>query len=263
MGGKPFIALNIVGFPVKKLPLEILERILSGGNDKVREAGAFLMGGHSVEDEEPKYGLAVYGEVSLDRLWKITGARAGDDLILTKPVGTGVISTAIKADMIEDPHGPEESIKWMSTLNDLPERIEDEILAHVHACTDVTGFGLAGHSLDMLSPGDLDLTLGLGDIPLLPGALDLADMGLLPAGTYNNRMQYEDRVEGKEKFHDTLVDMIFDAQTSGGLILAVDPSISRIMLRSLQHSGFARSALIGSFTEGEGRIRLVERLTGE
>ena len=262
MGGKPFIALNIVGFPVKTLPLEVLERVISGGNDKVREAGAFLMGGHSVEDEEPKYGLAVYGEVRLDRIWKVTGAKAGDHLILTKPVGTGVISTAIKADMVEDPQGPEESIKWMSTLNDLPLRINDDILAHVHACTDVTGFGLAGHSLDMLSLKDLDLILGLGDIPLLPGAIDLADMGLLPAGTYNNRIQYEGRVERKDNFPETLVDMIFDAQTSGGLILAVDPSITPTMLKSLHQAGFERTTLIGSFTEGEGRIKLVDHVTG-
>lgn len=262
MGGKPFIALNIVGFPVKTLPLEVLEKVISGGNDKVREAGAFLLGGHSVEDEEPKYGLAVYGEVMLDRIWKVTGAKPGDHLILTKPVGTGVISTAIKADMVEDPRGPEESIKWMSALNDLPLRIEDEILAHIHACTDVTGFGLAGHSLDMLSLKDLDLILGLGDIPLLPGAVALAEMGLLPAGTYNNRIQYEDRVEGKERFPETQVDMIFDPQTSGGLILAVDPCISQTLLESLHQAGFERSDLIGSFTEGQGRIRIVDHVTG-
>jgi len=260
MGGKPFIALNIVGFPIKTLELDILEKILSGGHQKVTEAGAFLVGGHSVEDEEPKYGLAVYGEVSLREIWKITGAMPGDHLLLTKPLGTGVISTAIKADMVEDPKGPEEAVKWMSTLNDIPLKIEKELLNAIHACTDVTGFGLAGHALDMISAGNVNLQLGLKNIPLLPGALELAGMGMLPAGTYNNRIQYEDSVTGLDRHEETLVDMVFDAQTSGGLLLAVDPSKSSEFLQALKGVGFERSEIIGHFSSGKGQIELIDHL---
>lgn len=260
MGGKPMIALNIVAFPVKTLELSVLEQILQGGHRKVSEAGGFLMGGHSVEDEEPKYGLAVFGEVQRNHMWQVTGAQPGDVLILTKPIGTGVISTAIKADMVEDPRGPEESIRWMSTLNNVPVLLEDRLLSAVSACTDVTGFGLAGHALDMLSLGGLDLLIDINNIPLLPGAVELAEMGLLPAGTYNNRIQYEDKVINKENHPETLVDMIFDAQTSGGLLLAVPKDRFHKILEGLLLAGFERSAKIGIFTKGKGLIRLVDSI---
>lgn len=258
MGGKPMIALNIVAFPIKDLELEVLEKILLGGYKKVSEAGAFLVGGHSIEDKEPKYGLAVFGEVTVNRMWKVTGARPGDILILTKPVGTGIISTAIKADMVEDPNGPEESIKWMSTLNKVPILLDDTDLEAVTACTDVTGFGLVGHCRDMLSLENIDLIMGIKDIPLLPGVVGLAEMGLIPAGTYNNRIQYEDHVMGIDKYPETLVDMIFDAQTSGGLLLAAPPEQGQKILDKIRLAGFDRATMIGYFTEGKGNIRLTD-----
>lgn len=260
MGGKPFIALNIVGFPVKSLGLDILEKVLMGGYKKVNESKALMVGGHSVDDEEPKYGLCVYGEVEKKNLWKVTGAREGDLLILTKPVGTGVISTAIKADMIEDPKGPEESIKWMSTLNNVPSIIDPEMHHSINACTDVTGFGLAGHVLDMLSKKDLDIVLGIENVPVLPGSVDLADSGLIPAGTYNNRIQYEDNVKNKENFDDCEVDMIFDAQTSGGLLLAVPREKADLLTSKLIESGFSHSCIIGKFSKGNGRIELKNKI---
>lgn len=260
MGGKPMIALNIVAFPVKTLDLSILEKILLGGHKKVSEAGGLLVGGHSIEDEEPKYGLCVFGEVQREQMWQVTGARPGDVLILTKPIGTGVISTAIKADMIEDETGSEESIRWMSTLNDLPLTLEKDLLGCVHACTDVTGFGLVGHTLDMLSAGGLDLTMGLQNIPLLPGAIGLAEMGLVPAGTYNNRIQYEDAVLNIKDHPETHVDMIFDAQTSGGLLLAVPEREGQKMVDRIRLAGFERTAIIGTLQEGRGNIRLVKEL---
>ncbi len=256
MGGKPFVALNIVGFPIKTLGLDILEKILRGGHRKVSEAGAFLVGGHSVEDEEPKYGLSVYGEVELSRMWKVTGSEAGDVLILTKPIGTGVISTAIKADMVEDPSGPEEAEKWMSTLNDVPLKLNEDLLRNVKACTDVTGFGLAGHLLDMLSDGELDFSMNLENIPLLPGTIDLAEMGLLPAGTYNNRIQYEDRVMNRDAFPESLTDMVFDAQTSGGLLLSLPEENASETLHKLRQTGFSSSCVIGHFLKGNGNIQL-------
>ncbi len=256
MGGKPFVALNIVGFPIKTLGLDILEQILRGGHRKVSEAGAFLVGGHSVEDEEPKYGLSVYGEVELSRMWKVTGSEAGDVLILTKPIGTGVISTAIKADMVEDPSGPEEAEKWMSTLNDVPLKLSEDLLRNVKACTDVTGFGLAGHLLDMLSDGELDFSMDLENIPLLPGTIDLAESGLLPAGTYNNRIQYEDRVMNRDAFPESLTDMVFDAQTSGGLLMSVPEENAPETLHKLRETGFSYSCVIGHFLRGNGNIQL-------
>ncbi len=165
MGGKPFVALNVVGFPTKALGLDVLKEVLRGGQEKVSEAGAFLLGGHSVDDREPKYGLVVYGEVRRDSIWKVTGARPGDLLILTKPVGTGIVATAVKADMVEDEASRTEAARWMTTLNDLPRRISQEECRMVRACTDVTGFGLAGHATDMLSAGGTDLTLGIRECP--------------------------------------------------------------------------------------------------
>ncbi len=260
MGGRPIVALNIVGFPVKKLDIEILREVLEGGYAKVREAGAFLVGGHSVEDDEPKYGLAVYGEVARSNPWQVVGAKPGDALLLTKPIGSGVIATGIKADMIVDPKGPEEAMRWMSTLNNIPLVIPQELLDHVHACTDVTGFGLIGHTLDMLSAKTLNVTLGLHDVPLLPGVIELAESGLIPAGTYNNRIQYEDHVTEKEEFPAERVDMMYDAQTSGGLLLALNQEHAPAMLNALKEAGFERSTCIGYFSEVQGKIEIVHNL---
>ncbi len=260
MGGHPIVALNIVGFPVKKLDIEILREILEGGYSKVREAGAFLVGGHSVEDEEPKYGLAVYGEVAREHPWQVVGAQLGDLLILTKPVGTGIIATGIKADMIEDPQGPSEAIRWMSTLNNVPMILSEDQKIAIHACTDVTGFGLIGHALDMLSLKNLNLVLGLHNVPLLPGVIELAESGLIPAGTYNNRIQYEDMVHGMQAFPDEEVDILYDAQTSGGFLLAVSPDKAEGIIQSLKNAGFERSICIGRFKPGEGMIEIVDNI---
>ncbi len=260
MGGSPLVALNIVGFPVKTLDMSVLEAVLAGGFEKVKEAGAFLLGGHSVEDKEPKYGLVVYGEVRIDSVWKVTGARPGDVLLLTKPIGTGVVATALKADMLEDERSLQEAVRWMSTLNDLPRKLDPALLSLIHACTDVTGFGLAGHSLDMLSSRNLNLILGVRDIPLLPGVLDLASSGLIPAGTYNNRIEYEDRVFDPMKHDDVLMDMLFDAQTSGGLLLALPEDGAESFLVALRYIGFELAAVIGRFTDGKGDIEIVDNI---
>ncbi len=260
MGGSPLVALNIVGFPVKTLDMSVLEAVLAGGFEKVKEAGAFLLGGHSVEDKEPKYGLVVYGEVRIDSVWKVTGARPGDVLLLTKPIGTGVVATALKADMLEDERSLQEAVRWMSTLNDLPRKLDPALLSLIHACTDVTGFGLAGHSLDMLSSRNLNLILGVRDIPLLPGVLDLASSGLIPAGTYNNRIEYEDRVFDPMKHDDVLMDMLFDAQTSGGLLLALPEDGAESFLVALRDVGFELAAVIGRFTDGKGDIEIVDNI---
>ena len=258
MGGRPLVALNVVGFPSKKLDLSILQSVLAGGMGKVTESGAFLAGGHSVEDEEPKFGLVVFGEVPARRIWKVSGARPGDVIILTKPLGTGVIATAIKADMTDDAEQTNEAIRSMMTLNDIPVRLDPRLLSEINAGTDVTGFGLIGHTLDMVSAGSLDVCLSLSKLPLLPGVVELAAMGLLPEGTYNNRIAYQDRVHDDTSCPETHVDIAFDAQTSGGLLLAVNSAKAETVADAIRELGFRNAAIIGRVEEGKGTIHLVD-----
>ena len=224
MGAKPLVALNVVGFPTKFLELEVLKKILAGGLDRVQEAGAFLVGGHSVQDDEPKYGLVVYGEVEKKKLWRTRGARPGDKLILTKPIGTGIAITAMKAGMIENPLTEIEVVESMKRLNKIS--LPPELHKHVHAATDVTGFGLAGHLADMLSE-NLGCEIFWDKIPVFTGVKELANMGLIPEGAYRNQAAYEKFIECEEEHRKNFVqadfDMLFDPQTSGGLLLAVDP----------------------------------------
>lgn len=253
MGGKPFLALNIVAFPVNCLPLRSLKDLMAGGYRKVTEAGAFLVGGHSVEDQEPKYGLCVFGETETDSLWKVTGARPGDSLILTKPLGAGIVATAIKADMAEDPRWASQAIGWMRTLNDLPVKMSPEERRKIHGCTDVTGFGLAGHILDMLSEKKLDLNLKIDNLPVMEGALELAALGLIPAGAYANQNLYKKRIFNPDMAGDRL-DLLFDPQTSGGLLMAVPKDFCGEMIETAKNHGFTMAAEIGTFTEGCGKI---------
>lgn len=257
MGGRPIVALNIVGFPTKALELDVLKKVLEGGFDRTRESGAFLVGGHSVQDDEPKYGLVVYGEVEKDRIWRTVGGRPGDRLILTKPLGTGIAVTAVKAGMLEDPETEKEAFRWMTALNSLPLRLPDRLHRAVHSGTDVTGFGLAGHLLDMLSEGTIDAELNLGALPLLKGVRDLADMGLVPEGAYKNREAYQDRVDLTGDFPLSAVDMIFDAQTSGGLLLAVAPEAAEEFLSFARQDGFVRASVVGILKEGTGRVKVL------
>jgi selenide,water dikinase len=255
MGGRPLVALNIVGFPVTCEPLEVLSEILKGGQERVNAAGAVLAGGHSVDDGEPKYGLAVFGEVDAAKMWKVTGVRPGDALILTKPLGTGLVATAIKAGAA-DPGETEAAVRSMRALNDLPARLPGELLAEVHACTDVTGFSLAGHLLDMLSDGGLEARLSPGELPLLPGALEKAEMGFVPGGSNRNMELYAPRVEGLDKMPGALPALLFDAQTSGGLLLAVSEGAAGRFLEACHEAGFPHAAKIGVFVEGPERIRI-------
>lgn len=253
MGGRPVVALNVAGFPVNCEPLEVLTEILKGGQERVAASGAVVAGGHSVEDEEPKFGLCVYGEVNAESIWKITGAAPGDALVLTKPLGTGFIITALQAEM-DDPGEVDAVVAAMIQLNDLPLRLPAELSKAVKACTDVTGFGLAGHLLDMLSGGGVDVVLQTGALPVLPGALEKADMGLVPAGSYRNRELYEPKVSGLETLSQAMSDLVFDAQTSGGLLFAVDSQEAQQFVERCRQEGFEQTAVIGRFTEGNGNI---------
>ena len=258
MGGRPLIALNVVNFPTKLLSLDILKLILDGGYDKTREAGAFLVGGHSVQDDEPKYGLVVYGEVDNNKIWRTTGAKSGDKLILTKPLGTGIAATAIKANMLEDKLTELEAIKYMRMLNSLPLYMDDDLHDAVHAATDVTGFGLAGHVLDMLSDETIDLNLNLNNLPSIAGVKELADMGLVPEGAYRNRAEYEHKVDFiNQAYSQSEIDLMFDAQTSGGLLLAARADKAEQIVNLAKLKGFDKACIIGEFVDGTGRIRVI------
>ena len=258
MGGRPLIALNVVNFPTKLLGLDILKLILDGGYDKTREAGAFLVGGHSVQDDEPKYGLVVYGEVDNNKIWRTTGAKDGDKLILTKPLGTGIAATAIKAGMLEDKATELDAVKYMRMLNSLPLYMDDDLHDAVHAATDVTGFGLAGHVLDMLSDETIDLNLNLNNLPSIAGVKELADMGLVPEGAYRNRAEYEHKVDFiNQAYSQSEIDLMFDAQTSGGLLLAARADKAEQIVNLAKLKGFDKACIIGEFVDGTGRIRVI------
>jgi len=254
MGGRPLTALNIVCYPSATVPKEVLKDILAGGLDKIHEAGALLVGGHSVEDTELKYGLAVTGVVHPDRVLTNAGARPGDVLLLTKPVGTGVIATAMKG-RLADPEAEAAAVAVMTALNRLPE----ECLAPgaVHGLTDITGFGLLGHALELAVASGVELTLAARQVPLLPRAYDYAAMGLVPAGSFANRNFCARSLTVDPGVDPVLLDLLADAQTNGGLLLAAAPEAADALLGALRREGFPQAARIGEVSgTGPGRIIL-------
>ena len=239
MGGEPALALNIVGFP-NCLDPAILGDILAGGADKVKEAGAVLVGGHSVQDDEPKYGLCVSGFVHPDKIFKNYGCRPGDVLVLTKQIGSGVINTAIKAEMAS-PSAVKEAQMVMASLNRIAKRVTERY--HVSACTDITGFGLLGHCVEMAEASDVTFELKVKDIAYMADAIDYAKMGLVPAGTYKNRGYSIGKVE-TGSIEECYVDLLYDPQTSGGLLLSVSPDDVEGMMRDFEHAGMETTVSI-------------------
>ena len=239
MGGEPAVALNIVGFP-NCLDPAILGDILAGGADKVKEAGAVLVGGHSVQDDEPKYGLCVSGFVHPDKIFKNYGCRPGDVLVLTKQIGSGVINTAIKAEMAS-PSAVKEAQMVMPSLNRIAKRVTERY--HVSACTDITGFGLLGHCVEMAEASDVTFELKVKDIAYMADAIDYAKMGLVPAGTYKNRGYSIGKVE-TGSIEECYVDLLYDPQTSGGLLLSVSPDDVEGMMRDFEHAGMETTVSI-------------------
>ena len=229
MGGEPKLALNIMAVP-DSLPKEAVHALLRGGYDKVYEAGAIITGGHSILDDEPKYGLAVTGFVHPDRLLTNSGAKPGDVLFLTKPLGVGILTTAAKAELL----GPEELRRVTALMTTLNKGARDVMVKYrVHACTDVTGFGLLGHGLEMAQGSDTELHLQTAGLDFLPRALDFAGMGILPAGMYRNRSFAADFVEpGQVPL--AVQDAMYDPQTSGGLLIAVHPDDADAMYAELR-----------------------------
>ncbi|EAX46979.1 Selenide, water dikinase [Thermosinus carboxydivorans Nor1] len=250
MGGRPLTAMNIVAFPTCSLPPEVLLSILQGGQDKVREAGAVIVGGHTVDDAEPKYGLSVTGIARPDRILTNAGAKAGDLLILTKPLGTGVLATAAKADMFAE--GVRAATESMAALNRYAA--EAATRYSVNACTDITGFGLLGHLYELASASRVQVTVHSAALPLLPEAAAAAAMGFVPAGAYANR-DYLKTVTFADAVPENIRDLCFDPQTSGGLLFSLPAAPAQELLAALHERGLAHAAIIGEVTkEGSGEI---------
>ena len=253
MGGEPKLCLNIMAVP-EKMPMEAVHDILRGGYDKVYEAGALITGGHSIHDDEPKYGLAVTGFVHPDRVLINSGARPGDVLFLTKPLGIGILSTAAKADMVSEA-GEKRMFELMTTLN---RSARDVMVKYeVHACTDVTGFGLLGHAFEMIEGSDVQAVIDTKSIDLIPEARELARFGLIPAGAYRNRTFAEKAVE-LSGIDLEVQDMLFDPQTSGGLLIACAPGDADRMFDELQKN-VPSAQRIGTVQEYEGGKRIFLR----
>lgn len=226
MGGRPVTAMNLAFFPACSLPLQVLGDILAGGQAAMREAGVCLVGGHTVEDDELKYGLSVTGTIDPDRIVRNSTARPGDRLILTKPLGTGIVTTAIKAEMVPG-NVAADAIRWMTTLNAVAAEIMLD--CGVSAATDVTGFGLMGHAAEMARGAGVTLRLERRQVPVMAGVGELVADGLVPAGCYRNRDHYGAMVTGEGGTGDDLLPL-FDPQTSGGLLIALDPAAAERFL---------------------------------
>ncbi len=252
MGGKALFALNIVGFPSNRLPMQVLKTILQGANDKAAEAGVAIIGGHTVDDTEPKFGLAVTGITHPEKIITNRGARVGDVLILTKPIGTGILSTALKRQLLS-PEETELLTTTMATLNKAAaEAIQD---VGVNACTDVTGFGLLGHLLEMMNGSHTTAVVQDNKVPLLPRAAELIGAGVVPGGTRDNYAFTAPSVSYGENVTEVQQLLLNDAQTSGGLLIAVDPKRAPELLQRLNDTGMSGAEIIGEVTaRGEKAI---------
>ena len=241
MGGKPLLCMNILACPVQSMDPAVVRQVVAGGLSVIREAGALLVGGHSVEDTELKYGLSVTGLVHPQRILRNNGARPGDVLVLTKPLGIGILSTALKGGLV-GADTERQLVALLTTLNRLPVEIigEDEALwSGVHGCTDITGFGLFGHAHEMAEASGVSMHLDVGALPVLPEAFGFADMGILPAGAYRNRDYYRQWVRSGLPEMDSMEMFGYDPQTSGGLLLAMEREAARRLQGGLQQRGYA------------------------
>jgi selenide,water dikinase len=243
MGAKPLTAMNIVCFPIKTMDKSILRDVLRGGLDKMREAGVLLVGGHSVEDNEIKYGLSVTGVVHPDKVLYNRGAKAGDKLILTKPLGTGIIGTAIKAQEAS----AEQIRKAVSMMTSLNKKASEMMVAasDIHACTDITGFGLLGHACEMIEGDTVGLRINSSALPVFDGVRDLMETGFVPGGLYRNRDFRIDQIVKEKSCPDWLFDLLFDPQTAGGLFFSLPADKAQNLVETMRASGITGAAVIG------------------
>jgi selenide,water dikinase len=242
MGGKPITAMNVVCFPSESMGISVLREVLRGGLDKMQEAGVALMGGHSVTDQEMKYGLAVTGTVHPDKLITNSGSRIGDHLVLTKPLGTGVMSTALKYEAINE-ETMARVTRSMATLN--KEAAELMLELGAHSCTDITGFGLAGHASHLIQEGNLGIEFDFKSIPFFPEVIGLLEKEIRPGGLGRNRDFYSPMVEFRGSLPQHQRDILFDPQTSGGLLIALPAEPSQKLVARLRKLGNASAAVIG------------------
>lgn len=253
MGGEPKLAMNIVCFPNCLSP-DVLVKILKGGHDKVMEAGAILVGGHTVEDEEPKYGLSVAGFVHPNKVLTNSNAKPGDLLILTKPIGLGIINTAIKGGLA-DKKSYDEAVHIMSTLNKYGKEALDKVEAN--SVTDITGFGLLGHALEMAEGSSVSIKIDHKKIPFISNTLEYAQMGLVPAGAYANRGYIGDNVIFTNQIAEAVEDMLFDPQTSGGLLISISKEKAELLLDELKNNP-TDYAVIGEVVDKKEYYLIVE-----
>lgn len=246
MGGKPVFALNIAAFPEKRLPMKVLERILEGALHVARQAGIPILGGHTIEDNEPKFGLAVTGTVHPDRIWRNTGAQPGDALILTKPIGLGILSTALKRGLLDN-STKNLIINIMGKLNSTAADVIREFT--VHACTDITGFGLLGHLYEMVSAGDITARVFSSKVPVIPNTVEMVRRDVIPGGTDANMDYLKDRVIWDDKVSSILRIILCDAQTSGGLLIATPELNAAEMVKQLRKSGIDHATVIGKIEQ--------------
>ena len=248
MGGRPLTAMAILGFPSCDYGPEVIKEILNGAVNKLREAGVSLMGGHSIEDQELKFGLSVTGVIKKERILRIQGAIPGDILILTKPLGIGILTTALKGRKLED-NELKKVIELMLTLNDRASK--SALDANTHAMTDITGFGLLGHAYNIVKDSDIDFHLSFDSIPILPRVMDMVDSGMVPEGAYNNLKFLKEKVSFPDRFSEENQLILFDPQTSGGLLIAMPQESLRIFEKES-----ISSSVIGKVEKGKGRIRV-------
>ena len=255
MGAEPKTALNIVCFPKGKMDIRVLGEVLKGGAEKVQEAGAVVVGGHSIIDEEIKYGMAITGVIHPDKVIRNVGVQEGDALILTKPLGTGIISTALKKGKASK-ESVQASVASMITLNNTASKIMRNY--PVHACSDITGYGLLGHALEMASGSSVTLILESAKLPILHRAPRLAEKGYLTGGCKRNRDYLKDKITVDKSIREGLVEVAFDPQTSGGLLIAVAQNYASKLVDELQANGVKAATAVGYATSlQKAWVRLV------
>jgi len=255
MGGTPLTALNLVAFPIQTLSSSILKEILRGGLSKMEEAGVALVGGHTIEDPEVKYGLAVTGIVHPDKILTNAKAEPGDQLVLTKPLGTGIIATALKGGMAS-----EEAVqKMVDSMTALNRKASERMKSFgAHACTDITGFGFIGHTMEMVLASKVGMVIESKAIPVFPEAMEYARLGLIPGGAHSNRDFFSCRVDVDRDVLPLLVDLFYDPQTSGGLLISLPSSEAERLVETLRKEEGINSSIVGRVVEeSRGRIQII------
>lgn len=252
MGGKPIVAMNIICFPINKMDISILQEILKGGLDKMREAEVVLVGGHSIEDDELKYGLSVGGIVHPEKVWSNHGSLPGDNIVLTKALGSGIISTALKGESV-DQELVDRCTEMMCSLNRRASELMQEV--DIHACTDIAGFGLLGHACEMIEGSDVGMVINSLAVPWFHEIKRFVETGIVPGGLHRNKRFRMHMVDVASNVPDYVVDILFDPQTSGGLLFSLPEDQADHIVKRMHEEGIEDATIIGEvISEAKGRI---------